>query len=157
MLIPSPDVATYDLKPEMSAVEVTDAIIESIENRSHELIVVNFANGDMVGHTGNFEAAVKAVETLDACIARVEQAVLAAGGQALVTADHGNCEQMHDHDTEQPHTQHTTEPVPLFYIGMQGRKFREAPGVLADIAPTILDLMGIPKPGAMTGESLLSA
>ena len=157
MLIPSPDVATYDLKPEMSAVEVTDAIIESIENRSHELIVVNFANGDMVGHTGNFEAAVKAVETLDACIARVEQAVLAAGGQALVTADHGNCEQMHDHDTEQPHTQHTTEPVPLFYIGPHGRKFREAPGVLADIAPTILDLMAIPKPSAMTGESLLSA
>ena len=141
----------------MSAVEVTDAIIESIENRSHELIVVNFANGDMVGHTGNFEAAVKAVETLDACIARVEQAVLAAGGQALVTADHGNCEQMHDHDTEQPHTQHTTEPVPLFYIGTHGRKFREAPGVLADIAPTILDLMAIPKPSAMTGESLLSA
>ena len=111
----------------------------------------------MVGHTGNFEAAVKAVETLDACIARVEQAVLAAGGQALVTADHGNCEQMHDHDTEQPHTQHTTEPVPVFYIGMHGRKFREAPGVLADIAPTILDLMAIPKPSAMTGESLLSA
>ena len=156
-LIPSPDVATYDLKPEMSAVEVTDAIIESIENRSHELIVVNFANGDMVGHTGNFEAAVKAVETLDACIARVEEAVLAADGQALVTADHGNCEQMHDHDSEQPHTQHTTEPVPLFYIGGQGRAFREAPGVLADIAPTILDLMAIPKPGAMTGESLLSA
>ena len=156
VLIPSPDVATYDLKPEMSAVEVTDAIIESIENRSHELIVVNFANGDMVGHTGNFEAAVKAVETLDACIARVEKAVLAADGQALVTADHGNCEQMHDHDSEQPHTQHTTEPVPLFYIGNRGRKFREASGVLADIAPTILNLMAIPKPKAMTGESLLS-
>ena len=157
VLIPSSDVATYDLKPEMSAVEVTDAVIHSIENRSHELIIVNFANGDMVGHTGNFEAAVKAVETLDACIARVEQAVLAADGQALVTADHGNCEQMHDHDTSQPHTQHTTEPVPLFYIGRQGRQFREAPGVLADIAPTILDLMAIPKPSAMTGESLLSA
>ncbi len=156
VLIPSPDVATYDLKPEMSAVEVTDAIIESIENRSHELIVVNFANGDMVGHTGNFEAAVKAVETLDACIARVEKAVLAADGQALVTADHGNCEQMHDHHSEQPHTQHTTEPVPLFYIGNRGRKFREASGVLADIAPTILNLMAIPKPKAMTGESLLS-
>ena len=156
VLIPSPDVATYDLKPEMSAVEVTDAIIESIKNRSHELIVVNFANGDMVGHTGNFEAAVKAVETLDACIARVEKAVLAADGQALVTADHGNCEQMHDHDSEQPHTQHTTEPVPLFYIGNRGRKFREASGVLADIAPTILNLMAIPKPKAMTGESLLS-
>ena len=156
VLIPSPDVATYDLKPEMSAVEVTDAIIESIENRSHELIVVNFANGDMVGHTGNFEAAVKAVETLDACIARVEKAVLAADGQAVVTADHGNCEQMHDHHSEQPHTQHTTEPVPLFYIGNRGRKFREASGVLADIAPTILNLMAIPKPKAMTGESLLS-
>jgi 2,3-bisphosphoglycerate-independent phosphoglycerate mutase len=157
VLIPSPDVATYDLKPEMSAVEVTDAIIESIESHAHELIVVNFANGDMVGHTGNFEAAVKAVETLDACIARVEKAVLAAGGQALVTADHGNCEQMHDHDAEQPHTQHTTEPVPLFYIGDRGRQFRKTPGILADIAPTVLDLMAIPKPSAMTGESLLSA
>ena len=157
VLIPSPDVATYDLKPEMSAVEVTDAIIESIESRAHELIVVNFANGDMVGHTGNFEAAIKAVETLDACIARVEKAVLDAGGQALVTADHGNCEQMHDHDAEQPHTQHTTEPVPLFYIGDRGRQFRETHGILADIAPTVLDLMAIPKPSAMTGESLLSA
>ena len=157
VLIPSPDVATYDLQPEMSANEVTDAIIESVESCSHELIVVNFANGDMVGHTGNFEAAVAAVETLDACIARVEKAVLAVDGQALVTADHGNCEQMHDHDAQQPHTQHTTEPVPLFYIGNQGRKFREAPGILADIAPTVLDLMAIPKPSAMTGESLLSA
>ena len=157
VLIPSPDVATYDLKPEMSAVEVTDAVISSIENRSHQLIVVNFANGDMVGHTGNFDAAVKAVETLDRCVAKLEKAVLAAGGQALITADHGNCEQMHDHDTEQPHTQHTTEPVPLFYIGNQQRRFRDAPGILADIAPTMLDIMNLPKPTAMTGGSLLQA
>ena len=157
VLIPSPDVATYDLQPEMSAVEVTDAVINSIENQSHPLIVVNFANGDMVGHTGNFNAAVKAVETLDSCIARLEKAVLAAGGQALITADHGNCEQMHDHHTEQAHTQHTTEPVPLFYVGGQQRRFRKAPGILADIAPTVLDIMGLPKPPAMTGESLLQA
>ena len=157
VLIPSPDVATYDLQPEMSADDVTNAVIDSIQKQSHQLIVVNFANGDMVGHTGNFDAAVKAVETLDACIARLESAVLAAGGQALITADHGNCEQMHDHHAAQPHTQHTTEPVPLFYIGPHPRRFREARGVLADIAPTVLDIMGLPKPPAMTGTSLLQA
>jgi 2,3-bisphosphoglycerate-independent phosphoglycerate mutase len=157
VLIPSPDVATYDLQPEMSADDVTNAVINSIQTQSHQLIVVNFANGDMVGHTGNFDAAVKAVETLDACVARLESAVLAAGGQALITADHGNCEQMHDHHAAQPHTQHTTEPVPLFFIGSHPRRFREAPGVLADIAPTVLDIMGLPKPPAMTGTSLLQA
>ena len=157
ILIPSPDVATYDLQPEMSADDVTNAVIDSIQKQSHQLIVVNFANGDMVGHTGNFDAAVKAVETLDACIARLESAVLAAGGQALITADHGNCEQMHDHHAAQPHTQHTTEPVPLFYVGSHPRRFREARGVLADIAPTVLDIMGLPKPPAMTGTSLLQA
>ena len=157
VLIPSPDVATYDLQPEMSADDVTNAVIDSIQKQSHQLIVVNFANGDMVGHTGNFDAAVKAVETLDACIARLERAVLAAGGQALITADHGNCEQMHDHHAAQPHTQHTTEPVPLFYVGSHPRRFREARGVLADIAPTVLDIMGLPKPPAMTGTSLLQA
>ena len=156
ILIPSPDVATYDLQPEMSADQVTDAIITSLKTGSHELIVVNFANGDMVGHTGDFQAAVSAVEILDRCIARVEEAVLAAGGQALITADHGNCEQMHDHTTEQPHTQHTTRPVPLFYIGHEARHFVTSPGVLADIAPTVLDLMRISKPDAMTGSSLLT-
>ena len=156
ILIPSPDVATYDLQPEMSADQVTDAIIASLKTGSHELIIVNFANGDMVGHTGDFQAAVTAVETLDRCIARVEDAVLAAGGQALITADHGNCEQMHDHTTEQPHTQHTTGPVPLFYIGHEARHFAASPGVLADIAPTVLDLMQIVKPDAMTGSSLLT-
>ncbi|MDA8815488.1 2,3-bisphosphoglycerate-independent phosphoglycerate mutase, partial [Luminiphilus sp.] len=156
ILIPSPDVATYDLQPEMSADQVTDAIITSLKSGSHELIVVNFANGDMVGHTGDFQAAVSAVETLDRCIARVEDAVLAAGGQALITADHGNCEQMHDHTTEQPHTQHTTRPVPLFYIGHEARYFDASGGVLADIAPTVLDLMQISKPDAMTGSSLLT-
>lgn len=155
VLIPSPDVATYDLQPEMSADEVTDAVLASIESQSHELILANFANGDMVGHTGNFNAAVKAVETLDACVGRIELAVLQAGGQALITADHGNCEQMHDPDSEQPHTQHTTEPVPLYYIGDSNRRFGSTAGVLADIAPTVLDLMKIPKPDLMTGKSLL--
>ena len=157
VLIPSPDVATYDVQPEMSAAEVTRAVINSIESRSHELVVVNFANGDMVGHTGNFDAAVKAVETLDRCIAEIEKALLTAGGKALITADHGNCEQMHDHDSEQPHTQHTTQPVPLFYIGEEKRQFKTSTGILADIAPTVLDLMGLPKPSAMTGESLLKS
>ena len=123
----------------------------------HDLIVVNFANGDMVGHTGNFTAAVQAVEALDQCLLAIETAILAANGNALITADHGNCEQMHDPDSEQPHTQHTTEPVPLIYIGNQARRFSASSGVLADIAPTVLDLMAIDAPPAMTGRSLFEA
>lgn len=155
-LIPSPDVATYDLKPEMSAPEVTDALVAAIESRAYDLIVVNFANGDMVGHTGVYEAAVRAVETLDSCIGRVESALLAHDGQALITADHGNCEQMVDYDSGQPHTQHTTDPVPLIYIGNTSRKLRTG-GILADVAPTLLDMMGVSKPAAMTGSSLISS
>ena len=154
-LIPSPDVATYDLKPEMSAPEVTNALVAAIESHQYDLIIVNFANGDMVGHTGDFDAAIKAVETLDQCIGRVEEALLAAGGEALMTADHGNCEQMLDYDSGQAHTQHTTELVPLVYIGGRALKLSPAVGILADIAPSLLALMEIEPPATMTGNSLI--
>ena len=154
-LIPSPDVATYDLQPEMSAHEVTDALVDAIQAGSYDFIVVNFANGDMVGHTGQFDAAVAAVETLDACLGRIEAALLAADGEGLITADHGNCEQMRDHDNDQPHTQHTTELVPLIYLGNGPHQLDPEGGILADIAPTILSMMGLNIPAAMTGRSLL--
>ncbi len=156
ILVPSPDVPTYDLRPEMSAPEVTDKLIEAIHSGDYDLIVCNYANGDMVGHTGNYEAAVAAVETLDSCLGRVEEAVLAAGGEALITADHGNCEQMVDYDAGQLHTQHTTELVPLVYIGNRQPTFTVSDGVLADVAPSLLTLMGLPQPEEMTGRSLLS-
>lgn len=156
ILVPSPDVATYDLKPEMSAPEVTDRLVEAIGSGAYDLIVCNYANGDMVGHTGNYEAAVAAVETLDACLGRVEAAVLAAGGRALITADHGNCEQMVDYESGQRHTQHTTDLVPLVYIGREPVALDPAGGILADIAPTLLALMGMPQPTEMTGHSLLA-
>ena len=154
-LIPSPDVATYDLQPEMSAHEVTDALVAAIESSDYDFIVVNFANGDMVGHTGHFEAAVSAVETLDQCLGRIEAALLATGGEGLITADHGNCEQMHDYKNDQPHTQHTTEPVPLIYLGQGTRDLDPDGGILADIAPTVLTMMGLDVPAAMSGRSLL--
>lgn len=156
MLVPSPSVATYDLQPEMSAPEVTDRLLEAICSRDYDFIVCNYANGDMVGHTGNYDATVAAVEALDACLGRVEEAVLAVGGQALVTADHGNCEQMQDYDSGQQHTQHTTEAVPLVYIGERDLQLTPEGGRLADIAPTILDLMQLPVPAEMTGHSLVS-
>ena len=155
VLVPSPDVATYDLKPEMSAPEVTDRLVEAIRGGEFDLIVCNYANGDMVGHTGNYDAAVAAVETLDTCLGRIEEAVLEVGGEALVTADHGNCEQMLDYDSGQLHTQHTTELVPLVYIGGRRPAFNGGGGVLADVAPSLLALMGIPQPDEMTGHSLL--
>ena len=154
VLIPSPDVATYDLKPEMSAPELTDKLVEAIESQRYDLIVCNYANGDMVGHTGNFDAAVQAVEALDACLARVEAALAKVGGQALITADHGNCEQMLDYDSGQQHTQHTTERVPLVYLGNKPIRFRTEPGRLADVAPSLLNLMGLQVPSEMTGDSL---
>lgn len=154
ILVPSPDVATYDLQPEMSAPEVTDKLVAAIESGSYDVLIVNYANGDMVGHTGNFDAAVKAVEALDACIGRVEAAVSAAGGDMLITADHGNCEQMQDYESGQVHTQHTTENVPLIYIGKKAVKVRSG-GKLSDVAPTILALMDLEVPSEMTGESLL--
>ncbi len=155
-LIPSPDVATYDLKPEMSAPELTDKLVAAIRSGKYDLIVCNYANGDMVGHTGVYEAAVKAVEALDHCLGRVEEALLDVGGQALITADHGNCEQMVDYDSGQHHTQHTTERVPLVYVGREPVHLDSAGGILADIAPTLLDLMDQPQPEQMTGRSLAS-
>ena len=154
-LVPSPDVATYDLDPAMSAPAVTDALVAAIEDQRYDLIVVNFANGDMVGHTGIFDAAVKAVEVLDGCLQRVISALVANGGQALITADHGNCEQMIDYETGQPHTQHTVGKVPLVYVGADTVRLRSDSVVLADVAPTVLHMMGLPQPAAMSGRNLI--
>lgn len=154
ILIPSPKVATYDLQPEMSAPQVTDRIVEAIEQQRFDVIVVNYANGDMVGHTGVFEAAVKAVEALDNCVGRIVEALDKVGGEALITADHGNVEQMEDESTGQAHTAHTTEPVPFIYVGKRNVKVRDG-GVLADVAPTMLKLLGLEKPAEMTGTSIL--
>jgi 2,3-bisphosphoglycerate-independent phosphoglycerate mutase len=154
ILVPSPKVDTYDLKPEMSAVEVTDKLVAAIRNREYDVIVCNFANGDMVGHTGMMDAAIKAVEVLDACLGRITEALLAVGGQCLITADHGNVEQMVDESTGQPLTSHTSGPVPLVYVG--ARKVRLAEdGSLCDVAPTLLQLMGLPQPSEMSGHSLV--
>jgi 2,3-bisphosphoglycerate-independent phosphoglycerate mutase len=154
ILIPSPKVATYDLQPEMNAPEVTDRIVEAIEQQRFDVIVVNYANGDMVGHTGVFEAAVKAVEALDTCVGRIVEALEKVDGEALITADHGNVEQMEDACTGQAHTAHTSEPVPFIYVGKRKVKVREG-GVLADVAPTMLKLLGLEKPTEMTGTSIL--
>ncbi|WP_297834771.1 2,3-bisphosphoglycerate-independent phosphoglycerate mutase [Pseudomonas sp.] len=156
ILIPSPKVATYDLQPEMSAPEVTDKIVDAIENQRFDVIIVNYANGDMVGHSGIMEAAIKAVEYLDVCIGRIVTALDKVGGEALITADHGNVEQMSDEKTGQPHTAHTSEPVPFIYVGKRDLKVREG-GVLADVAPTMLQLLGMEKPEEMTGHSILVA
>ncbi|KIH86099.1 2,3-bisphosphoglycerate-independent phosphoglycerate mutase [Pseudomonas batumici] len=155
ILIPSPKVATYDLQPEMSAPEVTDRIVDAIEHLRYDVIVVNYANGDMVGHSGVFEAAVKAVECLDLCVGRIVDALEKVGGEALITADHGNVEQMEDETTGQAHTAHTTEPVPFIYFGKRPLKVREG-GVLADVAPTMLKLLGLKQPQEMTGTSILT-
>jgi 2,3-bisphosphoglycerate-independent phosphoglycerate mutase len=154
ILVPSPKVATYDLKPEMSAPEVTDRLVAAIESGKYDAIVCNYANGDMVGHTGDFAAAVKAVETLDSCIGRVVTAARRAGGEVVITADHGNAEMMHDPATGQPHTAHTLNLVPFVYVGRPVRVTGK--GALQDIAPTLLALMGLPKPREMTGRSLLA-
>ncbi|MFL9814055.1 2,3-bisphosphoglycerate-independent phosphoglycerate mutase [Stutzerimonas sp. VN223-3] len=154
ILIPSPQVATYDMKPEMSAPEVTDRIVDAIENQRYDVIIVNYANGDMVGHTGVFEAAVKAVECLDMCVGRIVSALEKVGGEALITADHGNVEQMEDVMTGQAHTAHTCEPVPFIYVGKRNLTIREG-GVLADVAPTMLTLLGLPVPPEMTGRSIV--
>ncbi|HYR00674.1 MAG TPA: 2,3-bisphosphoglycerate-independent phosphoglycerate mutase [Casimicrobiaceae bacterium] len=153
ILVPSPKVATYDLRPEMSAVEVTDRLVAAIESGKYDAIVCNYANGDMVGHTGDFAAARRAVETLDTCIGRVVAAARSAGGEVLITADHGNAEQMYDPVTRQPHTAHTLNRVPCMYVG-RGATMREG-GALRDIAPTLLAMMRIPAPAEMTGHSLL--
>ncbi|MBG6289791.1 2,3-bisphosphoglycerate-independent phosphoglycerate mutase [Pseudomonas nitroreducens] len=155
ILIPSPKVATYDLQPEMSAPQVTDKIVDAIENQRFDVIIVNYANGDMVGHTGVFEAAVKAVECLDTCVGRIVEALDKVGGEALITADHGNVEQMEDAMTGQAHTAHTCEPVPFVYVGKRKLSIREG-GVLADVAPTLLNLMGLEQPKEMTGKSIVT-
>jgi 2,3-bisphosphoglycerate-independent phosphoglycerate mutase len=153
-LIPSPKVPTYDLKPEMSAYEVTDEVIKRIDSKDYDIIVLNFANCDMVGHTGVFDAAKAAVEAVDRCLGKIVPAMLRQGGTVLITADHGNAEQMIDYETGGPFTAHTTNVVPLIAIGAGSVKLREG-GRLADIAPTMLDLMGLDKPEDMTGESLI--
>ncbi len=153
VLIPSPKVATYDLKPEMSAFEVKDEVLNRLNQDKYDLIVLNFANPDMVGHTGKLEAAIKAVETVDTCLGEIVDLLLKKGGKALITADHGNAEMMIDEKDNSPITSHTTNKVPLILVGEEDVKLRE--GILADIAPTILDMMGIEKPKEMTGETLI--
>jgi 2,3-bisphosphoglycerate-independent phosphoglycerate mutase len=153
-IVPSPKVATYDLKPEMSALELTEATLERIASGQDSFILVNFANPDMVGHTGVLSAAIKAVETVDACAGRLVEAWNAQGGVAIVTADHGNCERMVEELTGAAHTYHTTNPVSLFVIGEGYYKLRPS-GILADVAPTVLDLLGVAQPAEMTGRTLL--
>ena len=156
IMVPSPKVATYDLQPEMSAPELTEKAVQAIAAGAHDLIVLNFANADMVGHTGSLPAAIKACEAVDAGLARIAQAISAAGGRLLVTADHGNAEMMRDPATGGPHTAHTTNPVPvLLHNAPAGTRL--ADGRLADLAPTLLALLGVPQPAAMTGQSLLRA
>ena len=152
ILIPSPKVETYDMKPEMSAIEVTDKVVEVIKSKKYNTIILNYANPDMVGHTGNLEATIKAIETIDTCVGRVVEALEKVNGVAIITADHGNSEQMIDYITGEPHTAHTTNPVPLILVG---KKATLKPGRLADLAPTMLEIMGIEKPAEMTGTSLI--
>jgi 2,3-bisphosphoglycerate-independent phosphoglycerate mutase len=156
-LIPSPkDVATYDEKPEMSAFAVTDELVQRIQSGKYDFILVNYANHDMVGHTGNLKAAIAAAEAVDKCIARIADAVLPAGGTLLITADHGNSEQMSDPVTHGPHTAHTTNLVHFIAAGENVKNLKLHDGVLADVAPTILDLLHIPQPPEMSGKSLVT-
>ena len=150
IMVPSPKVATYDLQPEMSAPELTDKAVEAINSGKYDMIVLNFANPDMVGHTGSLPAAIKAVETVDTGLGKIADAISKQGGALLVTADHGNCEMMRDPVTGGPHTSHTTNPVPVVLLGA-GNRALLAEGRLADIAPTLLELMDLPKPKEMTG------
>lgn len=155
ILIPSPKVATYDLKPEMSAVEVTDKVVEKIQEGIYDVIILNYANPDMVGHTGVFEAAKAAIEALDVCVGRVVEALQQVGGQLILTADHGNADEMLDEEGNVI-TAHSLNPVPMLVLSQKKLALKEG-GVLADLAPTLLDLMGIPQPPEMTGRSLISA
>ncbi len=155
ILIPSPKIATYDLKPEMSAYEVTDTLVAAIAGGRFDFIVVNFANTDMVGHTGDLAAAIKAVEAVDRCLGRLRDAVVAAGGAMLITADHGNAETMEDPETREPHTAHTLNRVPVVLVGGRADAQHLRDGRLADVAPTILALLQLPQPREMTGASLL--
>ena len=154
VMVPSPKVATYDLQPEMSAREVTDKLVAAIHSRKYSAIICNYANGDMVGHTGMLGPATRAIETLDTCIGRAVEAMQAIGGEVLITADHGNAECMLDSATHQPHTAHTLNLVPLLYIGRKARATDG--GALEDVAPTLLKMMGLPQPAEMTGKPLLT-
>jgi 2,3-bisphosphoglycerate-independent phosphoglycerate mutase len=147
-------VATYDLMPEMSAAGITDTIIEAIEKGAFDAIVMNFANADMVGHSGKLEPTIKAVETVDACLGRIFQSLRPRGGAWIITADHGNAETMIDPITGGPHTYHTTNPVPFILLDEDGRVRLQPNGALRDIAPTLLGVLGIPQPGEMTGRDL---
>ncbi len=156
LLICSPDVETYDQQPEMSAYEVTARLVDEIRGGKYDVIICNFANSDMVGHTGKLDAAVEAIETLDHCLSKVVAAIRDANGDMLLTADHGNSETMCDHETGQPHTSHTMNPVPLVYIGENLTVKKLSSGSLSDIAPTLLHIMGLKVPTEMTGESLIN-
>ena len=155
ILVPSPKVETYDLKPEMSAYEVTDKVLEAIKSDKYDAIILNYANTDMVGHTGSLAAAIKAVEAVDECVGKVVKLVEEKDGNMLITADHGNAEQMVDYKTGEPHTAHTTNPVPLILVTSNKNLKLKSGGKLADLAPTMLDLMNLEKPEEMTGISLL--
>ena len=156
ILVPSPDVRTYDMQPEMSAPQVTDNLVTAIKSNKFDLIVVNYANADMVGHTGNKKAATKAIETVDQCLSKLVKEVEKAGGVIFITADHGNCEQMTDEESGQPHTSHTLNPVPFLLAGKDVEKYKLDNGRLCDIAPTLLKIMGIKKPAQMTGVELIN-
>jgi 2,3-bisphosphoglycerate-independent phosphoglycerate mutase len=155
ILISSPKVATYDLQPEMSSAELTDKLVDAIDSGKFDVIVCNYPNGDMVGHTGNFEAAVKACEAVDSCIGRVVEAILRNDGDCLITADHGNAEKMRDESTGQAHTAHTSELVPFIHVGSRKSEAREG-GTLSDVAPTMLHLMGLEQPKEMTGTPIVT-
>ena len=154
ILIPSPKVETYDMKPEMSAYEVTEKVVDAINSQKYNAIILNYANPDMVGHTGSLDAAIKAIETIDECVGKVVEAILNNDGTLLITADHGNSEQMIDYKTGEPHTAHTKNPVPIILVS-NDNKYKIKTGRLADLAPTLLELMNIEKPKEMTGNSLL--
>ncbi len=153
ILVPSPDVKTYDLQPEMNSALLTDKLVEAIHSEKYDVIICNYPNGDMVGHTGVFEAAVKACEAVDACVGRVVDALKQVGGECLITADHGNAEQMQDLHSGQVHTAHTSEPVPFIYVGREISNMGQ--GTLSDVAPTMLHLMGMEQPAQMSGQSIL--
>jgi 2,3-bisphosphoglycerate-independent phosphoglycerate mutase len=157
ILIPSPKVATYDMKPSMSALEVRDAILKSLAEDETDLYIINFANADMLGHTGIFEAACQAVETVDACLAQIVPAVIERGGTVAITADHGNSEMLYDAEHDQPHTAHTLNPVPIVLCSQDlvGAELRTR-GILADVAPTLLEIAGIEQPKIMNGVSLFA-
>ena len=155
--MPSPKVKTYDLQPEMSAPEVTDKLVAAITSGKYDLVIVNYANPDMVGHTGSMPAAIKAAETIDACIGRLEKAVSDMDGVMLITADHGNLEEMLDRSSGQAHTQHTTNPVPLLLVGARTDSYGLKDGRLCDIAPTLLHFLGLKQPAEMTGNILAVA